>query len=93
MKTALLPPVQVEPELLDALDAVLTEGETIEEFVEAAVRTGVERRRVQAEFIARGLRSRDEARRTGDSVDAEVVHDELQRKLDAAHACLPKANG
>jgi hypothetical protein len=93
MKTALLPPVQVEPELLDALDAVLTEGETIEEFVEAAVRTGVERRRVQAEFIARGLRSRDEARRTGDYVDAEVVHDELQRKLDAARACLPEANG
>ncbi|MCZ8030808.1 MAG: prevent-host-death protein [Rubrivivax sp.] len=93
MKTALLPPVQVEPELLDALDAVLTEGETIEVFVEAAVRTGVERRRVQAEFIARGLRSRDEARRTGDYVDAEVVHDELQRKLDAARACLPKANG
>jgi plasmid stabilization system protein ParE len=50
------------------------------------VRASVERRRMQAEFIARGLRSRDEAQRTGDYVDADTVLDKLQRKLDAAHA-------
>ena len=48
----------------------------------------VERRRVQGEFVARGLRSRDEARRTGDYVDADVVLDGLQRKLDAARVRL-----
>lgn len=66
MKTAVLPSVQVEPELLDGLESVLTEGETI------------------ADFIARGLRSRDEARRTGEYVDADIVVEGLQRKLDAA---------
>lgn len=87
MKTAVLPAVQVEPDLLDALESVLADGETVADFVEAAVRAGVERRRrVRAEFIARGLRSRDEARRTGEYVDAEVVIEGLQSKLDAARA-------
>lgn len=93
MKTVVLPSVQVEPDLLEALDAVLNEGETVAQFVEAAVRAGVKRRRVRAEFIARGLRSRDEARRTGAYVDAEVVLDELQRKLAAARDRLAKSNG
>ena len=52
--------------------------------------TGVARRRVQAEFIARGLRSRDEARRSGDYVDADVVLEQLQRKLDTARARVAK---
>jgi hypothetical protein len=72
------------------MEAVLGEGESMSEFVEASVRAGVERRRVQSEFIARGLRSRDEARRTGEYVDADVVVDGLQRKLDAARAQLAK---
>lgn len=58
--------------------------------VEASVRAGVERRRVQLEFIARGLLSRDDARRTGEYVDADVVLDGLQRKLDVARAQLAK---
>ena len=66
----------------------MADGETLSEFVEASVRAGVERRRVQGEFVARGLRSRDEARRTGDYVDADVVLDGLQRKLDAARVRL-----
>ncbi|MBA3456043.1 MAG: hypothetical protein H0T42_23290 [Deltaproteobacteria bacterium] len=47
-------------------------------------RASVQRRRAQAEFVARGLRSRQEAHRTGDYVEADVVVSELQRKLDAA---------
>ena len=70
---------------------MLTEGEPLSEFVEASVRANVERRRVQAEFIARGLRSRDEARRTGDYVDADVVILGLQRKLDAARSRVAKS--
>jgi hypothetical protein len=93
MKTATLPSVPVDPELLQALDAVLTEGETLAEFVETAVRLAVERRRVQAAFIARALRSREEARQTGEYIEAEVVLDELQRKLAAARARLEKSNG
>ncbi len=56
-------------------EAVMVEGESISEFVEVSVRAGVERRRVRSEFVSRGLRSRDEARRTGDYVDADVVVD------------------
>ena len=58
--------------------------------MEASVRASVERRRVQAEFIARGLRSRDEARRTGEYVEADLVLEGLQRKLDVARARMAK---
>ena len=84
MKTATIPSVRVEPEFRAEVESVLAEGESLSEFVEASVRASVERRRVQAEFIARGLRSRDEAKRTGDYVDADDVVAALQRKLDAA---------
>jgi hypothetical protein len=90
MKTATIPSVRVEPEFRAELESVLAEGESLSEFVEASVRASVERRRVQAEFVARGLRSRDEAKRTGDYVDADDVVTALQRKLDAARARLAK---
>lgn len=90
VKTATIPSVRVEPDFRAEVEAVLADGETLSEFVEASIRANVERRRVQAEFIARGLRSRDEARRTGEYVDADVVLEGLQRKLDAARARLPK---
>jgi hypothetical protein len=61
----------------------------VSQFVEASVRATVLRRRNQAEFIARGLRSLDDARRTGDYVEADVVVQKLQRKLDAARARKP----
>lgn len=90
MKTATIPSVRVEPDFRAEVEAVLADGETLSEFVEASVRAGVERRRVQAEFVARGLRSRDEARRAGAYVDADVVLEALQRKLDAARTKLAK---
>lgn len=60
------------------------------EFVETSIREKVERRRVHEEFIARGLCSRDQARQTGDYVDADVVLAKLQRKLDAARSQVAK---
>ena len=90
MTTASLPSVPVEPEFLAEIESVLAEGESLAAFVEAAVRASVERRRVQAEFIARALRSRDEAKRTGDYVDAADVVAGLQQKLDDARARLSK---
>jgi hypothetical protein len=86
VKTAPLPPVRVEPEFRAEVESVLAEGESLSEFVEASVRASVERRRTQAEFIARGLRSREEAKRTHDYADADDVVAGLQRKLDDAHA-------
>jgi hypothetical protein len=43
----------------------------------------------QAEFVAGATRSLENARRTGDYVDAEAVVRKLQRKLDAARARKP----
>lgn len=90
MKTAIIPAVRVEPEFLAEVEAVLADGETLSEFVEASVRANVERRLVQAAFISRGLRSRDEARRTGEYIEADVVLEGLQRKLDAERSQLTK---
>ncbi len=90
MKSTTIPSIRVEPDFRAEVEAVLAEGETLSQFFEASVRFSVERRRMQAEFIARGLRSRDEARRTGDYVDADVVLGNLQRKLDAARTRLGK---
>jgi Arc/MetJ-type ribon-helix-helix transcriptional regulator len=84
MKTATIPSVRVDPEFRAEVESLLGDGETLSEFVEASVRATVQRRRVQAEFIARGLRSREEAQRTGEYVEADVVIEQLQRKLDAA---------
>lgn len=90
MKTATIPSVRVDPEFRAEVESLLGDGETLSEFVEASVRATVQRRRVQAEFIARGLRSRDEAQRTGDYVEADVVIEQLQRKLDAARTRIAK---
>lgn len=84
MKTATIPSVRVEPELRAEVESLLGEGETVSEFVEASVRATVLRRRNQAEFIARGLRSLEVARRTEDYIDVDVVVEGLQRKLDSA---------
>lgn len=88
MKTTTIPSIRVEPDFRAEVEAVLGDGETLSQFVEASLRASVERRRLQAEFIARGLRSRDQARRSGDYVDADQVLDTLQRKLDLARTRL-----
>jgi hypothetical protein len=82
MKTATIPSVRVEPELRAEVESLLADGETLSEFVEVSVRAAVVRRRNQAEFLARGMRSLEDARETGDYVDADVVLDRLQRKVD-----------
>jgi hypothetical protein len=91
MKTATLPSVRVEPEFRSEVESVLGDGETLSQFVELSVRAGVERRRAQAEFVARGLRARDEASRTGDYVDADDFAAGLQRQLDAARVHVTKS--
>jgi predicted transcriptional regulator len=84
MKTSTMPSVRVDPSFRAAVEGVLAEGETLSEFIEAAVRSSVQRRHIDAAFINRGLRARDEARRSNDYVDASVVLNSLQRKLENA---------
>ena len=83
MKSSTFPSLRVEPELREAAESVLRNGETLTGLIETAVRETIRRRRAQAEFIARGLRSREDAERTGAYHSAESVHSELQRRLDA----------
>lgn len=65
MKTANLPSLRVAPELRQAAEAVLHEGESLSGLMEKSLRDEVNRRHLQAEFMARGLAARDDARRTG----------------------------
>ncbi|MFZ4537664.1 YlcI/YnfO family protein [Propionivibrio sp.] len=53
MKTATIPSLGVAPELRQAAESVLQDGETLSSFVESSLRTNIKRRRFQQEFIAR----------------------------------------
>jgi predicted transcriptional regulator len=86
MKSATLPPLRVAPELRQAAEAVLHEGESLSGLMEKSLRDEVNRRRMQAEFIARGLAAREESRRTGVYYDADTVHAELREMLTEAKA-------
>jgi len=86
VKTASLPSLRVDPELRLQAESVLKDGESLSGLVEQSVRDIIRRRKAQQEFIARGLASRDEARRTGDYIDADLVIAGLAEKLAAAKA-------
>jgi excinuclease UvrABC helicase subunit UvrB len=83
MKTATLPSLRVQPELREAAESVLREGETLTSLMETAMRETIHKRRTQDEFNARAQRASEEAKRTGVYYSAKEVHDELQRRLDA----------
>jgi hypothetical protein len=84
MKTATIPSVRVEPKFRDEVEQVLGKGESLSQFVEAAVRACVLQRKSQAEFVTRGMKSLASARRSGDYVDAGEVVDRLKAKLESA---------
>jgi predicted transcriptional regulator len=84
MKTATFPSLRVDPELRQAAESVLEEGESLSGFMEQSIRANIERRRQQQAFIARGLASRDEAKRSGAYYPAADVHRELDEMLAAA---------
>lgn len=84
MKSATLPSLRVEPELREAVEQVLTDGETVSGFIETSVRAQVEYRRVRAEFLRRGLSALANFERTGESVPADAVHRKLETRLARA---------
>ena len=86
MKTSSMPSLRVDPELRHDAESVLREGETLSSFMEQALRSSIQSRRVQKEFIARGLASRDEAKRTGEYFAAEDVLSEMEDMLSQAKA-------
>lgn len=84
MKTATIPSLRVEPELRQAAEDVLHKGESLSSFVVQSLRENIERRRLQQQFIARGLASGVESRQTGEYYAAEDVLRELDEILSDA---------
>jgi len=77
MKTSTIPSLRVEPELRQAAESVLRDGETLSSFMEESLRASIRQRKVRAEFIARGLESKTEAQRTNQYFPADDVLNEL----------------
>jgi predicted transcriptional regulator len=83
--------LRVEPKLRKAAESVLHEGESLSNLMEQSLRDEVNRRRMQAEFIARGLAARDEAERTGVYYTVDEVMGSLRNILKDAKAKKKRA--
>ena len=84
MKTATFQSLWIDPALRQAAEDVLMEGESLSSFVEQSVRAQIERRKAQEEFVARGLASRDKAKRSGRYVSADDVVKGIASRLAKA---------
>jgi hypothetical protein len=84
MKSATFPSLRVDPALREAAEEVLLDGESLSSFVEESVRENIERRKAREEFIARGLKSRENARRSGKYISSGAVVKNLEARLAKA---------
>ena len=84
MKTSTIPSLRVDPQLRLAAESVLRDGESLSGFVEQAIRQTIACRLADQEFITRGLKARDQARQSGQYVEAGAVLDRLQEMRDRA---------
>lgn len=84
MKTATIPPVRIEPSFRRDMERALEGGESLASLVETAVRNEVTRRRVQSEFVRRGMAAINKTISRGDGVHADVVIAKLEEKLAVA---------
>jgi predicted transcriptional regulator len=90
MKTATIPSLRVEPELREAAEDLLKEGETLSSFVEQALRTQIKRRTIQRDFIARAVKSLEESERTGEFFTIEDVMSDMDEILAEAETKAAK---
>lgn len=84
MKTATIPPVRIDPSFRKDIEQSLVGGESLASLVETAVRNEVTRRRVQSEFIRRGMAAIHRTVSSDDGVPTEAVIAKLEMKLAAA---------
>jgi len=82
MKSATIPPLRVTPDLRHDAESVLKDGESLSSFVEESLRKQIELRRMQKEFIARGLASREAAKFSGQYASKDEVMDSLRSILE-----------
>lgn len=84
MKTATIPPVRIDPSFRKDIEQSLEMNESLASLVEKAVRNEVTRRRVQSEFVRRGMAAISRTVAAGDGIPAETVIAKLEAKLAAA---------
>ena len=84
MKTATIPPVRIDPSFRKDIEQALEMNESLASLVEKAVRNEVTRRRVQSEFVRRGMAAISRTVAAGDGIPAEAVVAKLEAKLAAA---------
>ena len=86
MKSTTIPSLRVSPEIRQQAEAVLEEGESLSAFMLDALCRNIDFRSSQKEFVARGLASAENAKRTGKYVPADRVIAKMTRRLAAAKA-------
>jgi predicted transcriptional regulator len=86
MKTATLPALRVDPALRDAAEKALRPNETLSKLMEASLESYIAHRAAEDDFIARGLRSAQQARETQRYAAAADVFAKLERRLEKARA-------
>ena len=81
MKTAILPPLRVDPRVKRSLQSVLKDGETLSAFMLEAVTQTAAVRRAQRAFVAKAEARSRKAERTDKTVPSEVVFKRLEQVL------------
>lgn len=81
LKTESLPPIRIDAATKRSIQKLLRPEETISSFVEDAVRKTLARRKLDKEFLARGLANAKAARETNDYVSADEVMKRLNAKF------------
>jgi len=76
--------IRVDPELRQTVEKVLRDGETLSGFVEQSIQEQVQRCNLRQEFIDRGFRSGESARKSGEYYTTEQVLAELDDVLKKA---------
>jgi hypothetical protein len=90
MKTATIPPVRVSAKFRAELDKSLEKGETLASLVEKAVGNEVLRRKLQTEFVRRGLAAIARTQQAGSGIPADAVIAKLEARLLAARQTLAR---
>ena len=89
MKTSTLPALRVKPALREAAERVLRPDETLSKLMEASLESYIAYRTAEDDFIARGLRSAQQAKQAGRYVSAGAVLGKLEQKLATAKLARP----
>lgn len=84
MKTATIPATRVSPELRQAVEDSLHEGETLSSFLSESLQLNLNRRNAEQAFLEKGLASQIQARSTGEYMSSDEVIDGLKQKLATA---------